>query len=78
MPRRPKKGKSPSLLIRNLVKELNPIELTILRSSMLMNAKQTIIDIKSNPEKYKRSVFTPEVIESTMDKCQSILEYEEV
>ena len=77
MPRRPKKGKSPSLLIRNLVKELNPLELAVLRERVLHICEMTKQDIVMNPKKYERHIISPALIVSCMDKCITGLAYEE-
>lgn len=69
MPRRPKKGKSPSLQIRNLVKELNPVELALLRERILHICELTKQDMKLNPHKWNRGFVAPELVEATMDKC---------
>jgi hypothetical protein len=69
MPRRPKKGKSPSLQIRNLVKDLNHIELALLRERILHVCELTKQDMKLNPHKWARGFIAPELIEATMDKC---------
>jgi hypothetical protein len=76
MPRRPKKGKSASLLIRNLVKELNPLELTVLRERILHICEMTKQDIVMNPKKYERHIISPDLIVNCMNKCISGLEYE--
>ena len=78
MPRRPKKGKSASLLIRNLIKELNPLELTIVRERILHICEVTKQDIVMNPKKYERHIISPDLIVSCMDKCITGLGYEEV
>ena len=77
MPRRPKKGKSASLLIRNLVKELNPLELTVLRERVLHICEMTKQDIVLNPKKYERHIISSDLIVNCMDKCISGLAYEE-
>jgi hypothetical protein len=77
MPRRPKKGKSASLLIRNLIKDLNPLELTILRERMLHVCEITKQDITMNPKKYERHIISPDLIVNVMDKCITGLGYEE-
>ena len=69
MPRRPKKGKSPSLQIRNLVKELNPVELALLRERILHICELTKQDLKLNAHKWANGFIAPDLIESTMDKC---------
>jgi hypothetical protein len=69
MPRRPKKGKSPSLQIRNLVKDLNPVELALLRERILHICELTKQDMKLNPHKWNRGFVAPELVEATMDKC---------
>jgi hypothetical protein len=68
MPRRPKKGKSSSLLIRKLVKELNPIESAILRERILFVSEMTKQDILANPSKYERGIIAKGLLESTLDK----------
>lgn len=74
MPRRPKKGKSPSLQIRNLVKDLNPIELALLRERILHICELTKQDMKLNPHKWANGFITPELVAATMDKCIKGLE----
>lgn len=69
MPRRPKKGKSPSLQIRNLVKELNPVELALLRERILHICELTKQDMKMNPHKWANGFIAPGLVESTMEKC---------
>jgi hypothetical protein len=77
MPRRPKKGKSPSLQIRNLVKDLNHIELALLRERILHICELTKQDMKLNPHKWSRGFIAPELVEATMDKCIKGLESDE-
>jgi hypothetical protein len=77
MPRRPKKGKSPSLLIRNLIKDLNEIETAVLRDKILKVAEMTKSDLKLNADKYNKGIISPHIIESTMDKTIKGLAYEE-
>jgi hypothetical protein len=69
MPRRPKKGKSPSLQIRNLVKELNHVELALLRERILHICELTKQDLKLNAHKWNKGFIAPALVESTMDKC---------
>jgi hypothetical protein len=76
MPRRPKKGKSASLLIRNLVKELNPLELTVLRERILHICEMTKQDIVLNPKKYERHIISPDLILNCMDKVITGLDFE--
>jgi hypothetical protein len=68
MPRRPKKGKSSSLLIRKLVKELSPIESAILRERILFISEMTKQDILANPSKYEHGIIAKGLLESTLDK----------
>lgn len=77
MPRRPKKGKSASLLMRNLIKELNPLELTILRERIVHVCEITRQDITMNPKKYERHIISPDLIVNVMNKCIEGLGYEE-
>jgi hypothetical protein len=77
MPRRPKKGKSASLLFRNLLKDLNPLELTVLRERVLHICEITKQDIVINPKKYERHIISPDLIVNCMDKCITGLGYEE-
>jgi hypothetical protein len=77
MPRRPKKGKSASLLFRNLLKDLNPLELTVLRERVLHICEITKQDIVINPKKYERHIISPDLIVNVMDKCITGLGYEE-
>ena len=77
MPRRPKKGKSASLLMRNLIKDLNPLELTILRERIVHVCEITRQDITMNPKKYERHIISPDLIVNVMDKCITGLGYEE-
>jgi hypothetical protein len=77
MPRRPKKGKSASLLFRNLLKDLNPLELTVLRERVLHICEITKQDIVINPKKYERHIISPDLIVNVMDKCITGLKYEE-
>ena len=77
MPRRPKKGKSPSLQIRNLVKDLNHIELALLRERILHICELTKQDLKLNAHKWARGFIAPELVEATMDKCIKGLTSEE-
>jgi hypothetical protein len=76
MPRRPKKGKSASLLIRNLVKDLNPLELTVLRERVLHICEMTKQDIVLNPKKYERHIISPDLIVNVMDKVITGLDFE--
>ena len=76
MPRRPKKGKSASLLIRNLVKDLNPLELTVLRERVLHVCEMTKQDIVLNPKKYERHIISPDLILNCMDKVITGLDFE--
>lgn len=77
MPRRPKKGKSASLLMRNLIKDLNPLELTILRERIVHVCEITRQDITMNPKKYERHIISPDLIVNVMNKCIEGLGYEE-
>jgi hypothetical protein len=77
MPRRPKKGKSPSLQIRNLIKDLNHVELALLRERVLHICELTLQDLKLNPHKWNRGFIAPALVESTMDKCIKSLSSEE-
>jgi hypothetical protein len=77
MPRRPKKGKSPSLQIRNLIKDLNHVELALLRERVLHICELTLQDLKLNPHKWNRGFIAPALVESTMDKCIKGLSSEE-
>jgi hypothetical protein len=77
MPRRPKKGKSPSLQIRNLIKDLNHVELALLRERILHICELTQQDLKLNPHKWNRGFIAPALVESTMDKCIKGLSSEE-
>jgi hypothetical protein len=77
MPRRPKKGKSASLLFRNLLKDLNPLELTVLRERVLHICEITKQDIVINPKKYERHIISPDLIVNCMDRCITGLGYEE-
>jgi len=77
MPRRPKKGKSPSLQIRNLIKDLNHVELALLRERVLHICELTLQDLKLNPHKWNRGFIAPALVESTMDKCIRGLSSEE-
>ena len=78
MPRRPKKGKSSSLLIRNLIKDLNEIEIAVLRERMMKIAEMTKSDLKLNSHKYNNGLISPHIIESTMDKTIKGLAYEDI
>lgn len=75
MPRRPKKGKSTSLLMRNLIKELNPLELTVLRERIVHICEVTRQHILLNPENYV-NVPTSLII-SSVEKTISILSYDD-
>ena len=77
MPRRPKKGKSPSLQIRNLIKDLNHVELALLKERVLHICELTLQDLKLNPHKWNRGFIAPALVESTMDKCIRGLSSEE-
>ena len=77
MPRRPKKGKSPSLQIRNLIKDLNHVELALLRERVLHICEISKQDIVINPKKYERHIISPDLIVNVMDKCITGLKYEE-
>jgi len=77
MPRRPKKGKSPSLQIRNLIKDLNHVELALLRERVLHICELTLQDLKLNPHKWNRGFIAPALVESTMNKCINGLSSEE-
>ena len=77
MPRRPKKGKSPSLQIRNLIKDLNHVELALLRERVLHICELTLQDLKLNPHKWNRGFIAPALVESTMNKCIKGLESDE-
>lgn len=77
MPRRPKKGKSSSLLLRNLIKDLNEIEVAVLRERIMKIAEMTKSDLKLNSQNYKGGIISPHIIESTMDKTIKGLAYEE-
>jgi hypothetical protein len=77
MPRRPKKGKSSSLLLRNLIKDLNEIETAVLRERIMKIAEMTKSDLKLNSHKYNNGIISPHIIESTMDKTIKGLAYEE-
>jgi hypothetical protein len=74
MPRRPKKGKSPSLLIRKLVKELSPIESAILRERILFVSEMTQKDVQNNPEKYENGIIAKELLQNTLEKVIKGLE----
>lgn len=77
MPRRPKKGKSPSLQIRNLIKDLNHVELALLRERVLHICELTLQDLKLNAHKWNRGFIAPALVESTMNKCINGLSSEE-
>jgi hypothetical protein len=77
MPRRPKKGKSPSLQIRNLIKDLNHVELALLRERVLHICELTLQDLKLNAHKWNRGFIAPALVESTMHKCINGLSSEE-
>jgi len=77
MPRRPKKGKSSSLLLRNLIKDLNEIETAVLRERIMKIAEMTKSDLKLNSHKYNNGIISPHIIEATMDKTIKGLGYEE-
>ena len=76
MPRRPKKGKSTSLLIRNMIKNMDDVQLALVRERLLHVAEMTLSDLKLNPHKYKNGIIAPGLIESTMQKINKGLAYE--
>lgn len=77
MPRRPKKGKSNSLLLRKLIQSLDPIEAALVRERLFQIADVTKKDLTENPDKYKNGIVTPKLIEGTMDKVLTGLAYED-
>lgn len=77
MPRRPKKGKSASLLMRNLIKDLSPLELAVLRERIMHVCEITKQDILLNPKKYERHIISPDLLVNCMTKCITTLAYEE-
>lgn len=77
MPRRPKKGKSASLLMRNLIKDLSPLELAVLRERIMHICEITKQDILVNPKKYERHIISSDLLLGCMTKCITTLVYEE-
>lgn len=76
MPRRPKKGKSNSLLLRKLVQSLDPTEAALVRERLFQTADSMKKDLTENPDKYKNGIITPKLIEGAMDKVLTTLAYE--
>ena len=64
MARRPKKGKSNSLLLRNLIKNMDNTQLALVRERLLKIAEMTLQDMKDKPHIYKNSIISPGLLES--------------
>lgn len=77
MPRRPKKGKSPSLLMRKLISNLSPVESAIVRERLLVVCEQTKIDMELFPDKYKNGFLAPSLLYECMKKVVDGISYEE-
>jgi len=76
MPRRPKKGKSSSLLLRKLVGKLDPIETSILRERIVKICEISKQDMLLNPDKYSNGIIAPQLLEAFYNKCLRDLSYE--
>ena len=68
MPRRPKKGKSPSLLMRKLIANLSSVEAAIVRERLLTICEQTKHDMELFPDKYKNGFIAPGLLHECMKK----------
>jgi hypothetical protein len=77
MPRRPKKGKTPNLLMRKLIQNLSPIESAIIRERLLNICENTKGDMELFPEKYERGIIASRLLMECMDKCINGLLYED-
>lgn len=76
MPRRPKKGKSSSLLLRKLVGKMSPIETSLLRERIVRICEMSKQDMLMNPDKYKNGIISAGLLEEFYNKCLKELSYE--
>lgn len=76
MPRRPKKGKSSSLLLRKLIGKLGPVETSLLRERIVRVCEMSKQDMLMNPDKYKNGIISAGLLEEFYNKCLRELSYE--
>jgi len=76
MPRRPKKGKSSDLLLRKLIGKLSPIEASLLRERIVRICEMSKQDMLMNPDKYKNSIISSNLLDEFYNKCLTQLSYE--
>lgn len=76
MPRRPKKGKSSSLLLRKLVASLDPVEASLMRERIMRICELGKHDMKMHPEKYEHGIIAPNLLDSFYTRCMTHLSYE--